>query len=277
MRPFFRGGALRRAATDRAGAPALASAMVVTVAGLALALDLGERLAEALGVGAAAVAALIGPLAVVIVVLAGVARRERRARVQHERNLIRINLGLRQDAAVLERLARTDPLSGLSNRRHWHERLDEEWDRGRRYGRGPAVLLLDLDNFKAVNDRHGHEAGDDLIRAVAGLLRGLVRVSDVAGRLGGDEFVILLPEATADHARQAAEKIRQAVAGTTFRCGGAAVRITVSVGVASASDGAVPDTRALLRLADQALYDAKAGGRNRVAVAGGPISGRGVA
>ena len=211
---------------------------------------------------------LVLPLATALGFLVWHSIYEKRQRRRYERNLIRTNLQLRQAAASLERLANIDALSGLYNRRAWHEKLEQEWVRARRYGRPPAVIMLDIDHFKLVNDRHGHQAGDDLFCAVAERLRETLRASDVIGRLGGDEFAVLLPEAGEEEAALVAEKMRATIAGRTFALTSEPLSMTISVGVATAIQRLVRDPRELLRLADRALYAAKAAGRNGVVVTG---------
>ena len=206
-------------------------------------------------------AILVGALATLLFVGAH-AWVECRRRMRFEWNLVRVNLNLRQSAALMEHLARADALTGLNNRRAWFEKLDQEWLRAQRYGSHPAVIMLDLDAFKAVNDRYGHRAGDALLRQVGEMLNQSLRASDVVARLGGDEFAVLLPDASRAEAAGVAEKMRGAVAAHL------PAGVTLSVGVASAQDAPELDARGLLQRADRALYDAKAAGRNRVRVAG---------
>lgn len=245
-------------------------ALVGTGAGGALGgvYDLGPRLAAALGISMHLLAGLLVPVTIAWGFLAWHSLREARQRRLYERNLIRTNLHLRQAASSLERLANIDALSGLYNRRAWHEKLEQEWVRALRYGNPPAVIMLDIDNFKLVNDRYGHQSGDDLLCAVAEALREDLRASDVIGRLGGDEFAVLLPEAGEEEAVLVAEKMRAAIAGRSFAIYTEPLAMTISAGVASAARRPVRDPRDLLRLADRALYDAKAAGRNCVVVAG---------
>jgi two-component system cell cycle response regulator len=143
------------------------------------------------------------------------------------------------------------------------------------HGRELAVLMVDVDHFKSVNDRFGHAAGDRALRVVAETLRGNTRVFDSIARYGGEEFVVLMPGTGPDAAVAAAERLRASVAAAAFDTpDGSPVHLTVSVGVAcSPEHPASPD--ALLAAADQALYDAKRGGRNRVTVALAPLAGAG--
>ena len=173
--------------------------------------------------------------------------------------------------ARLVRSVLTDPLTGWHNRRYLEARLREELARGRRSRLPIACLMIDIDHFKAVNDRFGHLAGDEVLRGVARRIAAEVRSSDVAARYGGEEFVILLPGTDARAASVLAERIRAAVARQPFELGDGhePLPVTVSVGVAdclveSGEDGNAGE--ALLARADAALYAAKAGGRNMVVV-----------
>jgi diguanylate cyclase (GGDEF)-like protein/PAS domain S-box-containing protein len=158
-----------------------------------------------------------------------------------------------------------DPLTGLLNRRRLAEELTREVSLAARHPEvSGALLVADLDNFKVVNDTLGHRAGDELIKAVARLLRGRVRASDVLGRLGGDEFAVLLPHTDLEQARMVAESLRAAVSGLHASAGGRAVRTSMSVGVAPI--GGERSGEDSLALADIAMYEAKQRGRDRVAV-----------
>ena len=163
------------------------------------------------------------------------------------------------------RSARTDALTGLVNRAAFLEALDLEIRRARRYGLPLAVVLLDLDGFKEVNDRHGHLLGDVVLERVGTVLRRTAREADTAGRLGGDEFALLLPEAVRLGAFAAAERVRRAVrrAFESETIDGAALALTLSGGIATwPEDGAYAQD--LLQRADAALYRAKRFGRDRV-------------
>lgn len=162
----------------------------------------------------------------------------------------------------LDQLARTDPLTGLGNRRA----LDAAFRSGRQgvdgAGWGGALLMVDADHFKSVNDRWGHEAGDAVLVALAGVLRASLRREDTVVRLGGEEFALWLPGAAADVAARVAEAIHARVAA--LRLPGEGGRLTVSIGVAMLGDQRDPhDLATLLKRADDALYRAKAAGRNR--------------
>jgi diguanylate cyclase (GGDEF)-like protein len=161
--------------------------------------------------------------------------------------------------------ALTDTLTGLPNRRHFEHRLREEVRRAVRSRRPLAVLLVDVDQFKTINDRRGHAAGDHILRRVAASLGTTLRETDLIARYGGDEFTALLPETSRATALQVAERLRCAVAEHAYRTDtpGGPLRVTISIGVATMpEDGAVPG--AILERADRALYRAKFDGRNCV-------------
>ncbi|MCY1144326.1 GGDEF domain-containing protein [Actinoplanes sp. Pm04-4] len=156
---------------------------------------------------------------------------------------------------AVERQASTDQLTGLANRRRFHDR----WATALSADTGPTALLyLDLDGFKPVNDSHGHEAGDAVLVEVANRINAAVRLTDVVARLGGDEFAVILPQTDDATAQTVAERILDSLADP-FDNG---IRIGVSIGVITATPGATPDTE--LRRADQAMYAAKHNGRNRI-------------
>ena len=168
-----------------------------------------------------------------------------------------------RQAETLERLAATDAMTGLANRRQFFTLAAAEWSRAERYQRPLALLMMDIDLFKAVNDTHGHAAGDEVIKAVAGALASHKRSSDIAARMGGEEFALLLPEATAEAAVAAGERLRKLIAGTVIVADGKSIPVTISIGASACT----ADTRTiedLLNEADIALYAAKHGGRNRV-------------
>jgi diguanylate cyclase (GGDEF)-like protein/PAS domain S-box-containing protein len=165
-------------------------------------------------------------------------------------------------AQHLEYLVDHDFLTGLYNRRHFQRELAREVERARRYGTPAAVLVIDLDHFKDINDRLGHKAGDDLLRGVAGLLKQRARQADVVARLGGDEFALLLPQTGADQAEIVADEIVKALNRRMVASAGQSIVATASVGV-GISDG-LTDTE-LLAYADLAMYEAKEAGRNRFA------------
>jgi diguanylate cyclase (GGDEF)-like protein len=168
---------------------------------------------------------------------------------------------------VVQRQAITDELTGLVNRRRFLAALEAEVVRARRLGGPLTVVLADLDDFKPINDRHGHHAGDAVLVGFADVIRDHVRDVDVAGRLGGEEFALLLPETDLDGARSGAERLRRSLEGRDLALSdGHVERVTASFGVAQLEAGQSGDE--LLRAADAALYRAKAEGKNRVALDG---------
>ena len=168
----------------------------------------------------------------------------------------------RADEAAEE--AATDSLTGLATLRVLRDRLTYEVERSKRSGEGFAVLFIDLDRFKDVNDRYGHEAGNAVLRSVATEIRGAVRASDLAARYGGDEFVVLLTRTDLDGAGRVAEAIRAGIEGVGRRLGYAVGFVTASIGLAEFDPGK-PGSGDLLVTADRALYEAKSRGRNVVA------------
>jgi diguanylate cyclase (GGDEF)-like protein len=182
--------------------------------------------------------------------------------------LVRFVEGRRELADLyleLEFISRTDPVTGLYNRRHLEEHLRLVAHGAQRHQHPLSVLTVDIDNFKTVNDRFGHDGGDVVLRVVAERMRADLRADDVIGRWGGEEFVVVLPMTPVGGAVIAAERLRAAVAASSVSLGPAGtVDVTVSVGCASATGGDVAD---LLRESDGALYRAKTAGRNRVIAA----------
>jgi diguanylate cyclase (GGDEF)-like protein len=165
---------------------------------------------------------------------------------------------------IVERQARVDGLTGLANRRQLEDQLATELSRVERFGGTLAVVLADLDDFKRVNDRYGHPAGDVVLREFARTLEEGSRDIDTVGRWGGEEFVLLLPGTNLDGAAQLAERIRRSLEERLIHAGGEGpIPTTASFGVAAFSAPATAE--AVLAAADSALYAAKRGGKNRVA------------
>jgi len=168
-----------------------------------------------------------------------------------------------QRASDMETLASIDGLTGIYNRRHFETLVHAELARCQRYTRPLSILMIDVDHFKAVNDRFGHAAGDQVLKAVAATCLAAKRDSDVVARVGGEEFAVMLPETAEEAAAQFAERLRYQVQDCPTIMENETLAITVSIGIASGG----PQTSAiedLLRSADQALYEAKRSGRNRV-------------
>ena len=161
----------------------------------------------------------------------------------------------------LRRLATTDTLTGVSNRRYLLEQADNEIRRARRYGHHLTVLVLDVDNFKRVNDTYGHSVGDQVLRLIARACADNLRESDIFGRTGGEEFVAVLPETDPERARPLADRLRRAVADLDLPAALTGHPVTVSIGGAGLEEGDNVDT--LIGRADRGLYAAKRNGRNR--------------
>ncbi len=172
-----------------------------------------------------------------------------------------------QNARYFDRvrhMAYADGLTGIFNRRYFEMRIAEEMERARRYDNALALIMVDLDHFKRLNDEFGHLLGDEVLRQVTTLFGQNLRKSDIVCRYGGEEFVLLMPQTAVEQATAAAEKLRKAIETWSFP--GVAWPVTISSGVSSfPADGDSRD--ALVSAADRALYAAKQGGRNRVVVA----------
>jgi len=177
-----------------------------------------------------------------------------------------LTAGAIENAQLYERTqqqARTDTLIGMDNRREFQRQLNEEIERARRHGRRLSLLMFDLDHFKQINDRYGHPAGDEVLRAFAALIRNELRPTDRAARYGGEEFTVILPETSADAARIMAERVCRTVANRPIRLpDGREIRLTVSAGGSCYPDDTGSPAELVAR-ADQALYAAKEAGRNR--------------
>ena len=175
----------------------------------------------------------------------------------------------REQEARFRELSMIDGLTRITNRRHFMELFRQEFDRAERYRSRLACVLVDLDHFKDVNDSYGHLVGDQVLLAVAGVLRETSRKLDVVARYGGEEFALLLPETDPEGARIVAERYRRALEQARVVTGDTSLSVTASIGVACYPDDAVRTVDDLLRRADAALYRAKAAGRNRVVFASG--------
>ncbi len=172
---------------------------------------------------------------------------------------------LREHARELEHLSVTDGLTSLYNHRWFQLRLREEFRRAQRYGDPLALILLDLDRFKQVNDRWGHQVGDTVLREFSTVLQGSVRETDFVARYGGEEFCVLLPCTSVAGALTVAERIREESAAHLY-AGERALRCTVSIGLASLPSSEATGAERLLHFADEAVYRAKQDGRDRVVI-----------
>jgi two-component system cell cycle response regulator len=162
------------------------------------------------------------------------------------------------------RLAIIDALTEIPNKRCLSEFLSRELSRAQRHHRPLAVIMFDVDRFKAVNDELGHLCGDHVLREMAGRLKAVVRAEELIARYGGEEFAVVLPECTPEEAASVAERLRLMVEGQAFRFDGAELRVTISLGVACTADGELISPTQLLDRADAKLYEAKRTGRNKV-------------
>jgi diguanylate cyclase (GGDEF)-like protein/PAS domain S-box-containing protein len=169
----------------------------------------------------------------------------------------------REATDAMRRAVSCDHLTGLANRRALFDAAELELQRWRRSPRPLSMLLVDADHFKLINDRHGHAAGDAVLRHLAAGLSATFRAVDIVARLGGEEFVVLLPGATLDSAEAGALRLCQNIANQTVHVAGVPIRYTLSVGLATMEDG-IDSIDALVARADRAMYAAKAAGRNRV-------------
>lgn len=170
---------------------------------------------------------------------------------------------LQQSQMVLSNLANTDPLTGLNNRLAFDRHLEALSDRGAAF----CIILCDLDHFKCINDTYGHAAGDDVLKAIAAILTGSARPNDMVARLGGEEFCMLLADAGLEEALHRTEIIRREIQQNPIASGGESIRCTASFGITHVKGPADSDPSQMLMAADRALYEAKAGGRNRLQIA----------
>lgn len=174
--------------------------------------------------------------------------------------------GLEVANTELAKLSRTDRLTPLSNRGHWEEKLIAEFTRFKRYAVECTLVMFDIDHIKKVNDSFGHQAGDEVLRTMAQLLRKMVRTTDIVGRYGGEEFGVILASTGVEGGKYFADRLRKKVEKSVVCYEAHEVRFTISLGVAAAAEG-MKDYRKWLEAADQALYTSKREGRNRCTVA----------
>lgn len=192
--------------------------------------------------------------------------QELEARLRVGRRIVGLQDNLISISETLRHQACHDALTGIWNRRAILDFLERQLARARREGNSPvSVIVADIDHFKQVNDRHGHLAGDSVLRETAQTIRGSIRSYDGVGRYGGEEFVIVLPGCKLEDAAMRAEQIRGSLAGR--QVAGVAAPLTISVSMGVACGGSPDDLNRLLAAADEALYKAKEAGRNRVHVA----------
>jgi two-component system, cell cycle response regulator len=190
--------------------------------------------------------------------------------IEHLASIVAICLENVINNERLKHMGLTDPLTGVNNRRYVERRLQEEIGRSRRQGTALACMYIDIDHFKQINDRAGHQGGDEVLREIAARIKTELRMSDALGRFGGEEFVVLLIDADLDNALNVADRIRQSIAGYPLcLSSGESFDVTVSIGVAALThsqhlEPVETTAQRFVARADRALYQAKAGGRNLV-------------
>ncbi len=200
-------------------------------------------------------------------------KKERDKRKAREKELIAATRLLEKANEKLHAQTFLDGLTGVANRRRFDEYLNVEWKRSRRNSTPFSLIMIDIDQFKPYNDNYGHLAGDDCLKEVASILqKSLERPADLLARYGGEEFAALLPETDAEGARKLAENIRSSVEEANLPHEYSTVhdRVTISLGVSTATPGKINSSKNLIRSADKALYHAKQNGRNQVSTATPP-------
>jgi two-component system cell cycle response regulator len=195
-------------------------------------------------------------------------RNELVARVRSQIRRKRFTSRLRDSVNASIELAVTDALTGLHNRRYLDNHMAALFDESAMRARPMSVLILDIDRFKLINDTHGHDAGDEVLREFAARVKANTRIVDIVARFGGEEIVVAVPDTALDGASAIAERIRERIEAEPFPVhrGTRQIRLTVSIGVASRRAGD-PSCMDMLKRADEALYQAKDSGRNRVVAA----------
>ena len=191
-------------------------------------------------------------------------RNELLARIRVGQRLIDLHRQIEAKNRLLEELALTDPLTGLPNRRAIEDWSARQLSGAARHGFPMWVVLMDLDHFKNVNDTHGHEAGDTVLKKFSEVLRANTRLSDISGRIGGEEFLLVLTHADEKNVTVVVDRIRKQLAEERFEWNGTAIKVTASFGAAGFSGRKAPEFNQLVKQADAALYRAKDLGRNRI-------------
>jgi diguanylate cyclase (GGDEF)-like protein len=171
-----------------------------------------------------------------------------------------------QRFSSIKNMATYDTLTGLYNRRYFEERLGVEAEKSFYSGIPLSLVMVDIDHFKKINDTFGHTEGDQILCEISSVLKNSVRRNDMVARYGGEEFILILPEAGLEQSFVIAERIRQLVEKTLFEVGRAQVHLTLSMGISNFPSHRVKSKEELVKMADQALYDAKRGGRNKVCI-----------
>jgi two-component system cell cycle response regulator len=175
------------------------------------------------------------------------------------------NRELTEVLSKMEVIARTDPMTGLFNRRHFDTLLEKEFNKTLRYQFPAACMVIDVDGFKSINDKHGHHVGDVCLKETADVIRNCVRKIDTVARWGGEEFIVLLPETKKGTAMSVAARIVAAISSN--KCSGISKQITVSIGIAGVPDPSIANAEKLVNAADNAMYEAKTKGGNGIEVA----------
>lgn len=192
---------------------------------------------------------------------------ELRARVSIANRIIDLERRLRESLERMQKMATHDSLTDLYNRRALYDIADNELARARRENKPVSLAMIDIDHFKRVNDEYGHNIGDQALRMVARVIADNIRTYDTAGRWGGEEFLLVLPGANKDISMQIAERVRVGVESANIQLpGGKQLRLQSSIGVSTSLPEELPNFDLLVRQADEALYDAKDEGRNRVCI-----------
>ncbi|MFH2065181.1 MAG: diguanylate cyclase [Pseudomonadota bacterium] len=190
---------------------------------------------------------------------------ELRSRIAVGVRLVKAEDQIREYAKEMERLAISDPLTGAANRRHFFNMAQQELKRAKRYDKAVALIMMDIDFFKKINDTYGHQTGDEALKALVACCRPILRESDLLARFGGEEFCLLLPETGIHQAGQLAERLRGSMENLRMCEGDREFGFTVSMGVAEVQK-IEESIDAAIKRADGALYEAKTGGRNKCVV-----------
>ena len=185
-----------------------------------------------------------------------------RAQARERGELRKMTVSLSRKSATFQQAALTDPMTGLQNRRYFDDALAEYMQEFGRIGRPLGIMIIDIDHFKSINDTHGHDVGDEVIKTLARTVQEYTRHHDIAARIGGEEFAVVAPNLDVPDLKKLANRLRLAVADLSINVGNVRLRITISIGIAI-WDGSETGAR-LYKRADAQLYEAKRGGRNRV-------------
>ena len=186
------------------------------------------------------------------------------ARIRAAKRIVDLQKELLESNRRLELLSITDGLTKLNNHRHFQDELARAWEEAQRYHRPLSLVIADIDFFKKVNDTYGHAVGDDVLKCVAQMFRDSSRSTDLAARYGGEEFTLMLPETNLEDAMVFAEKLRSVIEQTPIETQAGALKVTISLGVATVPHSRIHSPKELIVCADKALYRAKKAGRNQV-------------